>query len=481
MSRSARTNRLLTLAAGTALASAMLGGCTTQSAPRADVSASRADVALKKGHADEAVGHAEAAVLADPRNAAYRATLGAAYMEAGRFLSAQTSFDDAMALGDESPRTALGYALAAIATGDRGAAIDVLEDWQDDIPAGDLGLAFALAGETARGVQILSNAVRGGDNTPKTRQNLAYALALGGNWAGARIMAAQDVPADQLDARISKWAATARPDDARNRVAALLGTRPAADGGQPARLALANTPSHEQLVAEAVALSAPSPALAETRTPVSAGVSAPVSVAAAPAPAFAFDASGELPALPTADPVPARVSVALAPVQERVTPERDFEAAFEEPIPSAATPAQMMAAAVEFVSRPVVQVAPAPTPARAASVRSSAREQAPKTDHALASGDHLVQLGSFTSEAAAKRAWVIYAKRFPQLSQLDMVITRAIVRGKTFYRVSAGGLARAEAGSFCSSAKRQGQGCYAWAAGSPMPGAIDTGVRMARR
>ncbi|MGN3972975.1 SPOR domain-containing protein [Tsuneonella sp. SYSU-LHT278] len=479
MSRSARTNRMLTLAAGTALASAMLGGCTTQSAPRADVSASRADVALKKGRADEAVGHAEAAVLADPRNAAYRATLGAAYMEAGRFLSAQTSFDDAMALGDESPRTALGYALAAIATGDRGAAIDVLEDWQDDIPAGDLGLAFALAGETARGVQILSNAVRGGDNTPKTRQNLAYALALGGNWAGARIMAAQDVPADQLDARISKWAATARPDDARTRVAALLGTSPVADGGQPARLALANTPSHEQLVAEAVALSAPSSALPEAGTTAPAEVSAPIPVAAAPAPAF--DAGGELSALPTADPVPARSSVALAAVQERVTPVREFEAAFEEPVPSAATPAQMMAAAIEFVSRPVVQAAPAPTPARAATARSSAREQAPKTDHALASGDHLVQLGSFTSEAAAERAWAIYAKRFPQLSQLDMVITRAIVRGKTYYRVSAGGLARAEAGSFCSSAKRQGQGCYAWTAGSPMPGAIDTGVRMARR
>ena len=64
-----------------------------------------------------------------------------------------------------------------------------------------LGLDVQLAGETEQGVHVLSNAVRGGDNTPKSRQNLAYALALNGNWAGARIMAAEDVPLDQLDAR----------------------------------------------------------------------------------------------------------------------------------------------------------------------------------------------------------------------------------------------------------------------------------------
>ncbi|MCT2558905.1 SPOR domain-containing protein [Tsuneonella sp. YG55] len=457
MSRSARTHRMLTLAAGTALASAMLGGCTTQSAPRADISASRADVALKKGNVADAVAHAEAAVLADPRNASYRTTLGAAYMEAGRFLSARTSFDDAMALGDESPRTALGFALAAIATGDRGSAIEVLDDWQDDIPAGDLGLAFALAGDTARGVQILSNAVRGGDNTPKTRQNLAYALALNGNWAGARIMAAQDVPADQLDARISQWAAMAQPEETQARVASLLGTRAVADGGQPAQLALANTPSHQQLVAEAAALAVPAPV--ETR---------PVAVA---------NAVGELPPLPIDDPAPVGSAPAIAAAAVRADEAHDFEDAFVPAAPTAATPARMMAAAVEFVSKPVVQS----TAPRAAKARPVAGRSASSDAHALAAGNHLVQLGSFSSEAAAERAWGIYAKRFPQLSELEMVITKAVVRGKTYYRVSAGGLARAEAGSFCSSARRQGQGCYAWAEGTPMPGAVDAGVRMARR
>ncbi len=459
MSRSARTNRMLTLAAGTALASAMLGGCATQSGPRAEVSANRAEAALEKGKVSDAIAHAEAAVMAEPRNAAYRATLGAAYMEAGRFLSARTSFDDAMTLGDEGPRTALGFALAAIASGDNGAAIDVLADWQDDIPAGDLGLALALAGDSARGVQILSNAVRSGDNSPKTRQNLAYALALNGNWAGARIMAAQDVSADQLDARISQWAAMARPEESQNRVAALLGTRPAADDGQPAVLALANTPSTEQLAAEAAALAVP--------------------VSEVPAAATFADASGELPALPAEDDTPAVSTAVLAAASVREDETTDFQAAFVEPAPSAATPAGMIKAAVDFVSKPVVQSAPA----RVATAKPApaARKLGGESDRTLATGDHLVQLGSFSSEAAAQRAWTIYAKRFPQLSQFDKVITKAVVRGKTYYRVSAGGLARGEAGSFCSNAKRQGQGCYAWAQGSPMPGAIDTGTRMARR
>ena len=43
------------------------------------------------------------------------------------------------------------------------------------------------------------------------RQNLAYAYALAGNWRAARVMAAEDVPADQLDARLAQWAASAAP------------------------------------------------------------------------------------------------------------------------------------------------------------------------------------------------------------------------------------------------------------------------------
>jgi hypothetical protein len=33
----------------------------------------------------------------------------------------------------------------------------------------------------------------------------------------------------------------------------------------------------------------------------------------------------------------------------------------------------------------------------------------------------------------------------------------------------------------CSSVKGNGQGCIAWAKNDPLPGAIDTGIRMASR
>src|SRR3546814_3285335 len=98
------------LAVTTALASVALAGCATSgAAPRADASFSKAQVALSKGEASTAVRHAEAAVLADPRNPAYRAPLGAAYLEAGRFQAAATSFSDALDLGDSDPRTVLRY------------------------------------------------------------------------------------------------------------------------------------------------------------------------------------------------------------------------------------------------------------------------------------------------------------------------------------------------------------------------------------
>ena len=57
----------------------------------------------------------------------------------------------------------------------------------------------------------------------------------------------------------------------------------------------------------------------------------------------------------------------------------------------------------------------------------------------------------------------------------------AVVRGKRYYRVSAAGFARSEAASMCGKVKARGQGCFAWAEGRPMPGAVDIGRRMARR
>ncbi|MEL6877391.1 MAG: tetratricopeptide repeat protein, partial [Pseudomonadota bacterium] len=247
------TGPKMSLIISTALASVALSGCTTASAPPAQTSFSKAQVALGKGQVDKAVSHAEAAVLAEPRNAGFRAMLGAAYLESGRFQSAATSFEDALELGDNDPRTVLSYALAKTALGDNASALAKLNEWQSDIDPADLGLAYALAGQPERGVHILTNALRGGQNTAKVRQNLAYTYSLAGNWRAARVMAAEDVPAGQLNERIAEWAEQSRPEAYQTRIAGLLQVSPTTDNGQPQYLALSNFPSQGMMVAEAAA------------------------------------------------------------------------------------------------------------------------------------------------------------------------------------------------------------------------------------
>lgn len=455
MIRTASHTRMIALAASTALASLALGGCTTSTAPRAEVSAGKAQAALEKGRSGQAIDHAEAAVLAEPRNPGFRAMLGAAYMEAGRFQSAATSFEDALALGDVAPRTALSLALAQIASGNRQAATATLDRWQDSIDPADLGLALALAGDTRRGTEVLAAQLRGGNNTPKIRQNLAYSLALLGDWRAARLMAAEDVPADQLDARLSSWAEVARPEDHHARVAALLSVPVVADSGQPAALALNNNPGTTGLALEA---------------------------------AQQVPAAGELPpvGMAQAEPAPGYP----LPVAPRAEPARDFAAAFAGNAANAepAAPARPVARPVamqagDAADQPVPAASPRPAGRQLAAAPVAAEQPAAASAaSARQSPDtHLIQLGSFSSEASAKRAWGIYAKRYPQLSAHDMVITRAVVRGKTYWRVSAAGFGRASAGAMCSTVRRSGEGCIAWAANRPLPGAVDRGIRMAAR
>lgn len=435
MTRSSMNKPMVGLAVTTAIASIALAGCTTGSAPRAETSFNDAQVALAKGKVSKAISHAEAAVLAEPRNAGYRAMLGAAYLEDGRFQAAATSFGDALQLGDNDPRTVLSYALAEAALGRNVQAVAALDEWQQDIDAADLGLAYALAGQPDRGVHILSNALRGGENTAKVRQNLAYTYALQGNWRAARVMAAEDVPADMVDERIGEWAQMALPEHFQLRIANLLQVSPTEDSGQPASLALANFPSQDMMVAEA----------------------------AAQAPVVEQEDSFEL---AFAEPDTTAVVAAPAP-------------AVEQPAPVART---------RFVSNEVVQAIPARSntsakpakkPASRVAASSSQRRMASSADNATAT--HLVQLGSFSSRASAEKAWTIYQSRYPQLDGRDLVITQANVKGKTYYRVAAAGFGARSAAGMCQTVKAKGQGCIAYAQSQKLPGAVDKGVRIAAR
>ncbi len=436
---------ILPLGVTGAIALAMAAGAGFSSGavakPGTDKAAAEAQKQLAKGNVEKAIGLAETLVGADPRNAGYRALLGQAYLRSGRFESAATTFNDAMKLGDNSAKTALSLALADIGAGRNGESVAILNDWRDAIPAADLGLAYALAGDSGRGVAILSDALRGGDNSPKVRQNLAYAFALDGRWREARVMAAQDVPADKLDARISDWVMKARPEDSKLRVAAMLRVPMVADAGLPAALALNASGDQEQLAAETGAVKTAQPVVA---------AAGELPAADAPAASLAQYQPVDVPTVATAEPTPEAFSQAFnsTPVVQPL-PQSGPEAMSEPAAPQRAT----------FAARP-----------KTVAHRPGLRPRHTAAKVAGRGSSHLVQLGSFASEQGARRAWGHYASRNPELRNFKMTISQALVKGKHFWRVAAAGLDGRGASGLCSAVKNRGGVCFAYAASRPMPG-----------
>lgn len=427
----------LGLAGVTAIAIATTAGFSATAVvakPAPDKVAADVQKTLAKGQVEKAVNMAEALVAANPREARYRALLGQAYLKAGRFESAAQSFDDAMKLGDNSARTALSLALAKVGSGKDREAVAILDDWRDAIPAADLGLAYALAGETNRGVAILSEALRGGENTPKIRQNLAYAFALDGRWREARLMAAQDVPADQIDGRISSWAQKAKPEDSRLRVAGLVGAPARADSGMPAALALNADDGQVQLAAETAALRAP------------------VEVAAS---------GGELPAASENSDQLAQYSPVTASAAPP-GPDQTFASTFSDTPVAVEAPTSLPSRAAAPKSRPAARSAAAAPRVASAAHRPGLRPRQAAAPVYGKGSSHAVQLGSFSSEQGARRAWGYYAGRNPELRNFKMVITPATVRGKKFWRVAATGLDGRGAGGLCSKVKNRGGVCFAY-------------------
>lgn len=422
------------LLAGAAVAVSLLAGCAGSSAPRS--ASARPARAMTKP--DQAVARAELAVQHDPKNAAARAELGQAYLAAGRFASATSALDDAMALGDNSGRTALALALAKIGSGHQREAIALLDDWRGEIPAGDLGLALALAGDAGRGATILADAVRNGESTPKLRQNLAYAYALDGRWAEARLMAAQDVPAAELDQRLAVWALSALPDRNQDRVAGLIGAPLRTDPGQPTALALNLEAPAQQLAVQ----------------------SAPVPTAPAASQPAAAPAAGELP--PVAQAAAPSVLEQNLAMQSQPAPAQPVRVRTGAPRPSVAV------AFADAVAMPrAVRAAPL-APARAT----------PAAVKIASGGTHLVQLGSFASAQGARRAWGIFVKRSPGLAAYRMTVTPATVNGRQFWRVAAAGLTGRDAAmGLCSQVKARGGACFAYAAPNlaPAPRAVTPG------
>jgi tetratricopeptide (TPR) repeat protein len=459
------TPRTLGFVAIGAIAVATLGGCAGSAhLARADAPSER-DASRSKRGVEKDVGVAERAVARSPQNASLRAALGSAYLQVGRFNSATTAFDDAMRLGDNSPRTALSLALAKVGAGHGREAVAILDDWRDTIPASDLGLAMALSGETTRGVAILTDSLRGGQNTAKLRQNLAYAYALDGRWREARTMVEQDIPADQVDQRISDWAMQGRAEDSQKRIASLLGAPVRSDPGLPLNLALGNSATVEQLAAEATAtqpqpMQQP-PAFAHGELPAAGEETASNTIAPPPVAAVGNVSAVQVAASPAY--VPPTYATPAAPTVPVVT-----STAVVQPTETSA-----FANAFDSSRAQVSASAPAAdwrTPVKAQrTVRVVLPAARPMVTH---NGSHLVQLGSFSSPEGARRGWGILASRNAQLREYRMVITPAVVNGKNFWRVAAAGFDSGTALGMCSSVKHRGGVCFAYAATRVPAGAV---------
>lgn len=457
----ARRNTLLATRTGmrTAVAAALAAGCVA--APGfayADTIARAApgQQAELNSQAEKQVAAAERAVAKRPQSAEARMRLGQAYLAAGRFVSAATTFEDATALGDREPGTGLGMALAYIGAGRNAEAAALLGHWRDSLPSGDYALAIALAGDPAQAIAVMADAIKQGENTPKLRQNLAYAYALSGRLAEARVIASQDVPVDQIDARISEWALQASIGSQQSRVAALLGAPVRGDPGQPVQIALAPSAAER-------------PAFAVNDTPRAPAVDQELPALREEAFASRLAAAEEPQAAPAPEPV--RVATAEPVAAPRLADSASVSRRFVSIPVVQDISAALMREAQRAEASPVRPVRSLARQAHASTQPSGPASVAPKRALAARSDSHVVQLGSFTSEQGARRAWDIFVSRDPSLKDHDLRITQATVNGRQYWRVAAVGFDAGSAQAKCSSIGRS-RDCLALAADRRLPGAV---------
>ncbi|MHA6721028.1 tetratricopeptide repeat protein [Sphingomonas sp. RS6] len=390
--------------ASTMLAQGRAFAASAANAKKAAEEARAARKAIEGRHGERAVRHAEAAVANDPRNADYRATLGQAYLLAGRFTSAGQALSDALALNPADGRAALNLVLAQIAEGNWAEARTLLVAHAERIPASDRGLAYALAGDPVTAVQILSAAVREPGATPKTRQNLALSLALAGRWGEAKIVAAADIAPDQLNARLLQWVAFARPTNAYDQVAALLGVRAVEDPGQPVALALAQQPA--------------------------------IAVAAAPTPASQPEEAYL--AEPTVEPMTVELAQATPAPSPQPTPRLVFAP-----------------------RREIVQPLPARNRTQPARIAQAIPVQATRaTPASFASGPYFVQLGAYANADVARDSWANLVRRVAILQGQAPQGSSVSTPTGNFYRLSVGGFARQGADSLCRTVRSRGGRCF---------------------
>ncbi len=400
-------------------------------------SASDARVALEAGKVSKAVGLAETAVAGSPRDGSYRALLGQAYLNDGRFASATAALTEAMELGATDSNTILSLTLAQIAQGKNADAVALLTQHRETVPASDLGLALALAGDSEGAIYVLSEAARAPDAGARTRQNLALAFALSGRWVQARVLASQDLSIAKLEARMAEWSKLAEQPNSQIRVASLIGTKAQQDAGMPVRLALSNF-SDTQMAAAApgVELASADPA--------------PVATYAPPPPVLA-DAGSAIRSVEL--PMPERTADGVVPVTELPQPKAAGDVILADAAPYRAAPRVEGEGRIRPAQKQAIELATVLIP------------KAMGFDAKKPNG-WAVQLGAYDSLGIAKEKWGSLKKRNGALANFPASSHAATVNGRTFYRLTVNGLAtRADATSLCNELKAHGQTCFIRAMG----------------
>jgi len=371
--------------------------------------ATRALSALNSNDIPTAISFAERAVEKTPDDASFRALLGNAYFAGGRFASAEAAYKDSLAISAAQPQVVLKLALVQIAQGKNAEAVSLLGANGNLLDPSDYGLALALAGRPADAISVLESVARAPGADARVRQNLALAYGFSGDWTEARTVAAQDVPAGQVDARIQQWMQLATPARASDQVAALTGVVPAAlDPGQPVKLALRKSDT--------------------------------LQAAVAPAPAFA--------------PQPQFAEVVPPPLPQ-----------FVPPAPPPSDPARVPALVAEAAPAPAF--APAPAVAIDEPVKPQLASITVKLPHArnpiLRQGksNAVVQLGAYGSRERVAIAWEQLTKRYPKLRAYAPMTARFDSPKGTVYRLAIKGFAsQQEAIARCGQLKNNGGACF---------------------
>lgn len=398
--------------------------------------ATKAQMALAVNDIATATSLAERAVEHSPTDAGFRALLGNCYLAAGRFGSAEQAFSDSLSLIQNQPQIVLKLALTQIALGRGDNAAKLIASAASMIDASDAGLALALAGHPNEAIAVLEPAARDTGADARVRQNLALAYAFAGNWDSARVIAGQDVPGDQIDARMKDWMKLASPAQPMTKIAGFLGITPAAsDAGQPTRLALVKlAPTIEQADAAPMAMPAPIEAAAPAPVAAPVAIAAPVEIAAA-AP------------IAVAAPIAAPVAIPAA---------REFPLAPPAPV-------QPPRHALLHVARPALT----PTAVR---LTQSVRELHRAALSMSGSSRTVVQLGAYSTRARVTAAWSHAAVKFGALRNFQPVTARFDGPQGTVYRLAVHGFGNGrEALSLCNSLKRSGGNCFVRAISGDAP------------